>query len=203
MLFRSYISLTSWMTEYVFTPLSIHFRDYGNRGLIIAIMINFFIIGIWHGANWTFVLFGLLHGSYYIPLILQGKIFKKKKSLKGKLIPSFVEFRNMVGVFLLAMIGFVIFRSDNILNALEYYKNIFSLSLFSMPQFEGRMGVLITMIFIVVMMVIEWFGKSHEYAIAGIGTSLSKTVRWSFYYLMIIIVFFFSATGKEFIYFQF
>lgn len=200
---RWHISLTSWMTEYVFTPLSIHFRDYGNRGLIIAIMINFFIIGIWHGANWTFVLFGLLHGSYYIPLILQGKIFKKKKSLKGKLIPSFVEFRNMVGVFLLAMIGFVIFRSDNILNALEYYKNIFSLSLFSMPQFEGRMGVLITMIFIVVMMVIEWFGKSYEYAIAGIGTSLSKTVRWSFYYLMIIIVFFFSATGKEFIYFQF
>lgn len=200
---RWHISLTSWMTEYVFTPLSIRFRDWGNNGLIVAILINFFIIGIWHGANWTFVVFGLLHGSYYIPLILKGKIFKRKKSLKGKLIPSFTEFRNMVGVFLMAMVGFVIFRSDNMTEAIEFYKNMFSMSAFTMPRIEGKLGALLTLGFVFVMMMIEWFGKSGNYAIEGVGQAMPKYVRWAFYYVLIIVIFFFSATSKEFIYFQF
>ncbi len=200
---RWHISLTSWMTEYIFTPLSIRFRDWGNNGLIAAILINFFIIGIWHGANWTFVVFGLLHGSYYIPLILRGKIFKRKKSMKGKLIPSFSEFRNMVGVFLMAMVGFVIFRSDNMTQAIDFYKNMFSMSAFTVPRIEGKLGALITMGFIFVMMLIEWLGKSGNYAIEGVGQSMPKYLRWSFYYVLIIVIFFFSATSKEFIYFQF
>lgn len=200
---RWHISLTSWMTEYVFTPLSIRFRDWGNNGLILAILINFFIIGIWHGANWTFVVFGLLHGSYYIPLILQGKIFKRKKSLKGKLIPSFTEFRNMVGVFLMAMVGFVIFRSDNMTQAIEFYKNMFSMSAFTLPQVEGKLGALITLGFVFVMMLIEWMGKSGNYAIERVGQSMPKFARWTFYYVLILVIFFFSATSKEFIYFQF
>lgn len=64
---RWHMSLTSWLTEYVFTPLSIMFRNYGKGGLILAIIINFTLIGIWHGANWTYILFGLLHGCYFIP----------------------------------------------------------------------------------------------------------------------------------------
>jgi len=200
---RWHISLTSWMTEYIFTPLSIRFRDWGNNGLILAILINFFIIGIWHGANWTFVVFGLLHGIYYIPLILQGKIFKRKKSLKGKLIPSFTELRNMVGVFLMAMVGFVIFRSENMTQAIEFYKNMFSMSAFTLPLIEGKLGALITLGFVFVMMLIEWLGKSGNYAIEGVGQSMPKYARWTFYYILIVVIFFFSATSKEFIYFQF
>jgi alginate O-acetyltransferase complex protein AlgI len=83
-----HISLTSWLTEYVFTPLSITFRDYDKWGLVMAIMINFTLIGIWHGANWTFVLFGILHGFYYIPLIIKGTLNKKKKiALTGTTLP--------------------------------------------------------------------------------------------------------------------
>ncbi|WP_164466324.1 MBOAT family O-acyltransferase [Chryseobacterium carnipullorum] len=74
-----HISLTSWLTEYVFTPLVIQFRDYGKRGLIAAIILNFILIGAWHGPRFTFVLFGLLHGLYYIPLIVKDKLNKKKK----------------------------------------------------------------------------------------------------------------------------
>lgn len=200
---RWHISLTSWMTEYVFTPLSIHFRDLGNRGLIIAILINFLIIGMWHGANWTFVLFGLLHGCYYIPLILQGKIFKKKKSLKGKLIPSFVELLNMLGVFLMAMVGFVIFRADNISDAFSFYRSLFSLSIFSIPAIDGKMGALVTMTFIIILFIAEWLGKSKEYAIADLEIRFSRPVRWGIYYVLVVVIFFFAATGKEFIYFQF
>ena len=69
-----HISLTTWLTEYVFTPLSIIFRDFNKLGLVFSILINFTIIGIWHGANWTYILFGFLHGSYFIPLILKQEI---------------------------------------------------------------------------------------------------------------------------------
>ncbi|MFH1119578.1 MAG: MBOAT family O-acyltransferase [Bacteroidota bacterium] len=200
---RWHISLTSWLTDYVFTPLSIHFRDLGNRGLILAIMINFLIIGIWHGANWTFVLFGLLHGAYYIPLILQGKIFKKKKSLKGKLVPSLIELKNMVGVFLMAMVGFVIFRADNISEAFSFYGKLVSLSVFSLPVISNKLGAIVTFLFIIALFIIEWLGKSQEYAIADIGSRFSKPVRWGIYYMLIVTIFFFAATGKEFIYFQF
>lgn len=200
---RWHISLTSWMTDYVFTPLAIEFRNLGNTGLILAILINFFIIGIWHGANWTFVWFGLLHGCYYIPLILQGKIFMKKKSLKQQKIPSFKELKNMAGVFLMVMAGFVIFRSDNMMDALAFYRNMFSVSLFSLPMIEGKLGVLVTLIFILVMMIVEWLGKNQEFALEGLGKSFSKSSRWVIYYLLVVIIFFFSATGKEFIYFQF
>ena len=91
-----HMSLTSWLTDYVFTPLSIAFRDYGKWGLTFAIIINFTIIGIWHGPNWTYVLFGFLHGCYFIPLILRGTMNKKNKIAKGKLFPSFRELINML-----------------------------------------------------------------------------------------------------------
>ena len=77
------------------------------------------------------------------------------------------------------------------------------MSAFTIPQIEGRLGALITVGFVFVMMVIEWLGKSGNYAIEGVGQSMPKYVRWTAYYVLIIVIFFFSATSKEFIYFQF
>lgn len=126
-----HISLTAWLTEYVFTPLSITFRDAGKMGLILAVIINFTICGIWHGANWTYVLFGFLHGCYFIPLILQGNMNKKKNIAKNKLLPSFVESINILATFTLVMLTFIIFRAENITQAFNYYNRLFSVSLFT------------------------------------------------------------------------
>jgi len=125
---RWHISLTSWLTEYVFTPLSITFRDFGQWGLILAIVINFTIIGIWHGANWTFVLFGFLHGCYYIPMILNGTFNKKKKNKSVGILPTLNQYINTIGTFLLVSLTLVLFRSNTIGEALSYYKGIFNIS---------------------------------------------------------------------------
>src|SRR6185437_1592229 len=66
---RWHMSLTSWLTQYLFTPLSIALRDYGKVGLIFSILLTYIIIGFWHGANWTFIVFGAINGIYYIPMI--------------------------------------------------------------------------------------------------------------------------------------
>ena len=79
-----HISLTSWLTEYVFTPLNFSLRKLGKTGLIISILINFTICGIWHGANWTYILFGFIHGCLFIPLILNETLNKDNKLAQKK-----------------------------------------------------------------------------------------------------------------------
>lgn len=196
-----HISLTTWLTEYVFTPLSIYFRDYNKTGLALAIVINFTLIGIWHGANWTFVLFGFLHGCYFIPLIIKGTMNKKKKIDKGKLFPSYSELINITLTFLLVMFTFIIFRSDNIYKAFDFYKHMFS-SVLVAPDMVSKSD-LCKLLLVFVFLSCEWFGRNNDYAIKNLAISYSKPVRWAFYYLICALIFFFAGLNQQFIYFQF
>ena len=197
-----HISLTAWLTEYVFTPLSIAFRDYGNNGLIAAIVINFTIIGIWHGANWTYVLFGFLHGCYFIPLILKGTMNKKKKIAKDKFFPTFLEIFNVLKTFTLVMLTFIIFKADNITQAFDFYKHLFSATLFKMPKVDFSV-VLISFFFTIVMLVVEWMNRETEHGLV-VNKIKSVYVRWIIYYAIIVSMLFFGIfTDNQFIYFKF
>jgi D-alanyl-lipoteichoic acid acyltransferase DltB (MBOAT superfamily) len=200
-----HMSLTSWVTEYVFTPLSISFRNYGNAGLILAILINLTIVGIWHGAKWTNVLYGFIHGCYFIPLILRGTMNKTKKTAIDKLLPSFREFINMLGTFSLVMLTFILFKSDTIGQAIQYYSSFFSLTLFSIPVIpsENLNTAITTLVFIFIMILMEWFGREQQYAIARMGFTWPKAARWAVYYAIVLAVFYFTGNAQQFIYFQF
>jgi alginate O-acetyltransferase complex protein AlgI len=200
---RWHISLTSWLTEYVFTPLSISFRDYGKLGLIMAIILNFTICGIWHGANWTFVLFGFLHGCYFIPLILRGTMNKKKKVAKDKILPSFRELVNMTLTFTLVMLTLIVFRSNSIEQAYHYFARFFSFSLFSMPIVDGKLKLLITLAFIFIMFVIEWVQREKEYGLQ-IEKINNPFFRMIVYYVFVVVILAFGSFNQiNFIYFQF
>ncbi len=198
-----HISLTIWLTEYVFTPISIALRNYASKGLIIAIIINFIICGIWHGASWNYVLFGFLHGIYFIPLILRGKLNKKKKIAPNKLFPSLQEFINISSNFILVMLTFVFFKYQNLDDAWNYLATIFSKSLFSVPDFSGMKHAIITIVLIIIFTCIEWMGKADEYAIQRIVDNYKKPLRYLFYYLIILSLFWFSGEEHQFIYLQF
>lgn len=198
-----HISLTSWLTEYVFTPLSIAFRDYGKLGLIIAIIINFTICGIWHGANWTYVLFGFLHGCYFIPLIINGTMNKKKKIDKDKLVPSFKEFINIFGTFVVVMLTFVLFRANTVQEAFTIISKILSPSILYLPKFYGMLKALITLIFVLIFILTEWNGRNEEYATASLGINWKRPLRYALYYAIIIAIFWFHGEEEQFIYFQF
>ncbi len=194
-----HISLTGWLTEYVFTPLSIAFRDYGKMGLIMAIIINFTIIGMWHGANWTFVLFGFLHGCYYIPLILNGTINKKKKWKPNTLLPSVYELINMLKTFTMVSFSFIVFRSNSVTDAFNYIRKIFSFSILSKPQIPLNA----LLIFVIGFIIIEWLGKEQEYGIEKLGLKWPRILRHAMYYCMIMLIFKYSDLGQQFIYFKF
>jgi alginate O-acetyltransferase complex protein AlgI len=200
---RWHMSLTSWMTEYIYTPLSFIFRRRGKAGLIAAILLNFLIIGLWHGANWTFVCFGFLHGCYFIPMIMRGTINKKEKLQHKKLLPSFSELRNMVFTFLLVAITNVIFRADNMTHAINYYRHIFSASLFSFPVFKTNMNTSAGIVFACIALFIEWLGRDKEYALATLFSKFPKPIRWAFYYAIALVIFLFAGKEQQFIYLQF
>jgi alginate O-acetyltransferase complex protein AlgI len=201
-----HMSLTSWLTDYVFTPLSIAFRDLGKTGLILAIVINFTIVGIWHGANWTYVLFGFMHGCYFIPLILSGTLNKKKKIPITRMFPTFREFLNMLGTFLLVMLTLIVFRANSINQAFGYYRDLVSPSLFTVPSlslFDVHSGkVLVIIFFIFLMLTFEWFQREKDFGLQ-IGFIKSRLLRWGIYYGAIIAIFVFISKQETFIYAQF
>jgi alginate O-acetyltransferase complex protein AlgI len=197
---RWHISLTSWLTDYVFTPLSISFRDWGKAGLILAILINFTIIGIWHGANWTFILFGFLNGCYYIPLILRGTLNKKKKIATDRTLPALL---NMAGTFILVMFTFIFFRADNLTQAFDYYHRLFSRSLFSAPVIIEKVNTAATLVCIVIMFTAEWLQRDKQHALQ-IDFIKKFPLRAVIYYGLIFIILTFTATrNTDFIYFKF
>ncbi|WP_319502714.1 MBOAT family O-acyltransferase [uncultured Draconibacterium sp.] len=202
-----HISLTTWMIDYVFTPLSFVLRRYRKYGLIVSIILTFVLVGLWHGANWTFIIFGVMHGLAFVPLIIWGVVFKETTIAKGRLFPSLKEIFGMTWLFLFLSITAIVFRSDSISNAYSYFTVLFSESLFEIPSLSSLpdfgFPFVVLCILITAFLVVEWIGRSGEYALATVGINWPASIRWSFYYILIIAIAIFKGTHHQFIYFQF
>lgn len=195
---RWHISLSSWFRDYVYIPL-------GGSKVSKAIQIrNVFIVfilsGLWHGANYTFIAWGLLHACYFLPLLLTGRNrsnINNDFTLSG--LSGLKDACNMLLTFTLVVIAWVFFRADTFQLALNYISTVFSASLFSIPQFLPKKLIVIIAVF----MITEWFGKQDEFAIENIGIKWPMALRITFYYALIIMVFIFINEEQQFIYFQF
>lgn len=198
---RWHMSLTSFITDYVFMPLNISFMELRRLGVIIAVIINLVVIGLWHGANWTYGMFGLYHGLLFIPLVYLGALGKNKKIKTGfHGLPKIKDLFKMIGTYLLVAIGLMIFKSSS---ASDFYSYISSL-LYSeiMPPLYPSKRVLL---FILLLIVTEWIQRSKEHALqfSENGITKSKKTRWCIYLLFLITIFFFKGEQASFIYFQF
>ena len=201
---RWHISLSTWFRDYLYIPLG------GSKGGAWAKVRNTFIIflvsGFWHGANWTFIIWGLLNALYIMPSI----IFNTNRNnldtvAQGKYLPSLKEFFQICLTFSLTVFAWIFFRAENLKHALAYISEIFSRSLFTVPIKLIKSGhlsiILILLVFIFI--IIEWLGRQQQYAIAVIANSWPNALRYVFYYLLIIGILWFSGKEQQFIYFQF
>ena len=201
---RWHISLTSWITDYVFMPLNIKFRNIGNLGVILAIIINMIVIGVWHGANWTFALFGLYHGLLFIPLIIRGTFGKRKKLKHNKYgLPLFSDFVKMVTTFSLFTLGLIIFKADNISQAAQYILGIFNTSnLFSLTT-DGLRALIPTLLCTIAMIALEWKQRDKEFPLQVDSLISNKIWQIAFFWLIVIVTVLYSGGEQQFIYFQF
>ena len=199
-----HISLTSWLTDYIFTPLNFLWRKRRTRGLMMAIIVNFVICGMWHGDNWKFALFGLYHGLLFIPLILSGSMFQQNEISTYRWgFPKPKVLFNIILTFALVTVGLIIFRAENIGQAFEYIGHIFDKSILSMPFKMERIYYIPLFLNLVAMFTIEWFQRQKEHGLDLAGIK-SHVLKFSIYFVLLGLLFVFGEYHVElFIYFQF
>jgi D-alanyl-lipoteichoic acid acyltransferase DltB (MBOAT superfamily) len=195
---RWHISLSTWFRDYLYIPLG------GSKGSkwnqIRNVFIIFIVSGFWHGANWTFIVWGALNALYFLPLLLRNRNrINTGEIADGRLMPSFIELKGILITFCLTLIAWIFFRAENVNHAFAYLNGLFSKSLFSIPQLRPTDLLLLIAVF----MLIEWLGRTGAYALTNIETKIPRVLRHVFYYLILISLFVFSGKPQEFIYFQF
>ena len=199
---RWHISLSSWFKDYLYIPLG--GSKGGNWMRIRNTFIIFIVSGFWHGANWTFIVWGTLNALFILPSIIMKTNRNNLETVaQGNLLPTVKEFFQMTITFTLAVFAWIFFRAENITHALSYISGIFSKSLFSIPTITPHFPVLIIIILIIIFTIIEWLGREQQYAIAMLGTKWKSSLRYAMYYAIIIAIFWFAGKDQQFIYFQF
>ena len=201
---RWHISLMTWFRDYVYIPLG------GSRCAQWKVIRNTFIVfgvsGLWHGANWTFVVWGLYHGTLIVLYKLLHVNTKDKDILAaGRRLPSLKELSRVVVTFGLAVVGWVIFRAENISQAWDFVSRMF---LTAFDDFHPRLGSISTFMAILLLIVVEYLQRDKVHVLQfSSGNRLFRyaVARWTVYLAMLVAIFYFyfNTVSQEFIYFQF
>ncbi len=201
---RWHISLSTWFRDYVYIPLG------GSRGGLKMKIRNTFIIfivsGFWHGANWTFIVWGALNAIYFLPLLLTNNNRTNIDTIaSGKFFPSIKELLNVMLTFSLTVFAWIFFRAESVLQAINYIKGIFGYSLFEAPILDQDLKLIPTIFFTLLLVVIEWINRDKKYALESLSSGVMRysVLRKAVYITLIFVIFVFSGGEQEFIYFQF
>ena len=196
---RWHISLTTWFRDYVYIPLG------GSRPVVperlkakgerrearyikwIAVrntFVIFLLSGFWHGANWTFVLWGAYHALLFVPLLVMNK---NRRFMDDE--RQWTDIPRMLLTFVLVVIGWIFFRASDMASCWDYFSGIWQLSLFTLPVVENALLLWTTIAAIIVMLIIEWTKQLPN--------------RWWLYYGLLVAIWWFAGQDVDFIYFQF
>lgn len=204
---RWHISLSTWFRDYVYIPLGGSRGSYNQK--IRNVFVIFLLSGFWHGANWTFIVWGALNALYFLPLLLAEKNRKHTDIVsEEKLIPSFRVIFNILITFSLTVFAWIFFRSASLHDAFYFIKTIFS-EVFTKAYYVAGLNYLrweiglALPVLILVFIIIEWLGRKHQFAIEKILNDKMVMARWIVYYALIILIFVFGGKEQQFIYFQF
>ena len=197
---RWHISLTTWFRDYIYFPLG------GSRCEKWKIIRNVYIVwaisGLWHGANWTFVCWGLFHATLLAIYNVFGINTKYKNVVAyGRYLPSIKELFQIALTFFLAVIGWILFRAESLDQAIDYLMSMARNSFWGISSSSCA----ICLCFGFVLLAIEWLQRDKQHALQfGNKKFFSyRAVRWGIYYLIILVCFRFAGSSQTFIYFQF
>ena len=195
---RWHISLTSWFRDYLYIPLG--GSRMGRLRVVLNTMIIFLVSGFWHGANWTFLAWGFFHALLFMPLILLGRNRRFRDTVAaGRRLPSWSEVGRMLLTFVLATVGWVIFRSPSLSFTGHYFAGMVEGGQFLSPT-NGDFPFLIPALLI--LLVVEWCNRDQEHEFCR--QPHRRWLRWLCYMSVIFIILAYMQTNEmPFIYFQF
>jgi alginate O-acetyltransferase complex protein AlgI len=190
---RWHISLSTWFRDYLYIPLG------GSRGSTLLKVRNTFAIfivsGFWHGANWTFIIWGLINALLFLPLLLA------KRNRNNLDHPSLKDFHRIALTFIITTIAWVFFRANSLAHAIDYLDgirlNATGNSLHIKP---------VLMAYIALLLLGDWFGRKHHFALNVLNDGLwgrYAILRIGTYLLLSYLILRYIGGQQNFIYFQF
>ncbi len=197
---RWHISLSTWFRDYIYIPLG------GSNGSklfqIRNVLIIFIISGFWHGANWTFIAWGILNALFFIPLLIS------KKNRTNIEVVSNLSLKNIISIFMtfiLVVLAWILFRANDFSHAIDIYKSIFSNNFLNFPSYANykkSYSIICLLLFLVCM---EWLNRRKDFGLSELHLIVkNRFVRWFLYSSIIFLIFMFMETeDTPFIYFQF
>jgi alginate O-acetyltransferase complex protein AlgI len=193
---RWHISLSTWFRDYLYIPLG--GNKLGRFKTLRNIFIVFILSGLWHGAAWSFIVWGVLHAFFLLPSYLHKHSYSLRSRKAGV--------RDLLAIgttFMFTVISWIFFRAENLEHALSYISGIFTKSLFLIPQNVFGIEALQLLMIIGLFLFVEWKGREQEFAIEKLSKLRLKPIRFGFYYLIVLAIIWFGAREETFIYFQF
>ncbi len=201
---RWHISLTTWFRDYIYFPLG------GSRSGKWKTIRNVYVVwgisGLWHGANWTYVCWGLYHATLLAIYNLLGINTKYKDNVAyGHSFPNLKEFFQLSITFLFAVIGWIIFRAENMNQAVDYLYAMINNKFYDSSELYGKT----CLCYCFILLIIEWLQRSKQHALQFSGAILFKyrIVRWGIYVFLLSAIYISYMINIEddnqFIYFQF
>ncbi len=194
---RWHISLSSWVNDYIYTPLSLKYRALGMKGIVVSLFISFFIVGIWHGALWTFVVFGIAQGVFLTIEMLTLRVRKRVSKKYNKTAFNFVGF--MI-TFILISFSLIFFRSSTLNESMEFIGGLSKSGSF----FSGSSAQLFYSVFGVIMIFVYDLIKEFKgVSILEIRSRFHALRILPYALLVCLIIAMGVFDGGQFIYFKF
>ena len=196
---RWHISLSTWFRDYLYIPLG--GSRVGRSQAIRNVFIIFIVSGLWHGSNWTFVVWGAIFAVLFMPLFLTGKnrLYTTSVVAEGKLFPSLREMWQMLSTFTIVTVAWVFFRADSVAQAIDYISRWPILPSESTLSFNFPLTVLL---YIGITISIDWFSREERLQ-RGFLKLQMQPLRWTTYGLAIWMILRNLQSHNNFIYFQF
>ncbi len=201
---RWHISFSRCLLDYLFKPLQMQFRDWRNAGTALALLITFLISGIWHGANWCFLIWGLIHGIYLSAAVFWKPVQKSLLKHHPFYGSRWAKAWKVIITFNLVAFSWIFFRSGSLSDALYIITHLFreSKGLADILQLFDYTGLFLTSVSIAAVFLVEAISaKSGGEAILG---RMPLGLRWSLYFLLVLTIILFNVESEgAFIYVRF
>ena len=213
---RWHITFSRWLMDYIFKPLQMKFRNLRMLSSIIALLITFFICGLWHGRTLNFIIWGIINGLYISFSVLTSKHRKKIIALINlERLPVLFRIIRIFTTFLLTCFGWIFFRANNISDSIYIVtnlfdniglllENIFISDYLKSHVFLGQNSThfILTAMLLCLVFFSHFFINKRDIILAIFKKPIY--VRWFFYYaILYVIIIFGQSEGQQFIYFQF
>lgn len=209
---RWHISLSNWIRDYLYYPLALGWGRVSKTKLYISLLTSFTLIGLWHGANWTYVVFGAMHGLYLAVELMTERLRKVLTETIGLVRYPFAHHAlQTVIVFIFVTVSFVVFRSESLHQAGWIMSNIvnnFDVAFVLndlvdvLAQQTGKIILMVTIFSIVIMEVVQYYQAQKNTPFLFEDSPVY--VRYGWYYALTVSIVIFGHFGAQsFIYFQF